>query len=338
MTNDIEGVDPIGSQRPLDRRSFLQTAAVIGTLTAASSCGNEESPLANTPVPTASGTPAAAPSTTPVLTDITDEDLVTLSLQVAYLQAEYYSQAVLGVPLAAALTTGTGTAGAVSGARPVTIADPVLAEMLREIAFGKIDQVTRLRGLLAGAVTARPAIDIGTGGTGAFTVFAQGANQIVAPATFDVYASQEMFLLGAFVVEDTAVLAYKGHIQSIRSATLLAAMAGLMAASAHHAATVRAQLYVRGAAAGSTLRASTIRLSDWRDQFAPTDDDQGVTGGNVANPGTAANIVPTESDGIISGRQPQLTLNTVYLTRLMSTSGGFFPAGVNGRLRTSATT
>jgi len=338
MTNDSEGGDPIGAAHPQDRRRFLQAATLIGTLTAASSCGNEESPLANAPVPTASGTPTATPSTTPVLTDITDEDLVTLSLQIAYLQAEYYSQGVLGVPLATALTTGAGTAGAVTGARTVTIADPVLAEMLREIAFGKIDQVTRLRGLLGSAVTARPAIDIGTGATGAFTVFAQGATQIVAPATFDVYASQEMFLLGAFVIEETAVLAYKGHIQSIRSTTLLAAMGGLMAVSAHHAATIRTQLYVRGAASGSTLRASTIRLSDWRDLFAPTDDDQGVTAGSVTSPGSVANIVPSESDGIVSGRQPQLTLNTVYLTRLASTGGGFFPAGVNGRLRTSANT
>ena len=61
----------------------------------------------------------------------------------------------------------------------------------------------------------------------------------------------------------------------------------------------------------------------------PTDDDQGVKVDGQAN------IQPTDANGIAFSRNPGQVLNVVYLNSKAATSGGFFPAGVNGVVNTS---
>ena len=64
--------------------------------------------------------------------------------------------------------------------------------------------------------------------------------------------------------------------------------------------------------------------------------DQGIAATTV-NGQLQSNIVPTDSNGIAFVRSPQQVLNIVYLNANPSmTSGGFFPAGVNGAIKTSA--
>ena len=67
-----------------------------------------------------------------------------------------------------------------------------------------------------------------------------------------------------------------------------------------------------------------------------SDDDQGIA--QIANAvGTVSNIVPTDTNGLVFGRPAGQVLNIVYLnTSLKATSsGGFFPNGMNGTIKTS---
>ena len=336
--------DAPGGQAPnSDRRRFLRRAVVgaaLGQVMILAGCGEgDQSPLAKTnptPTPTATSTPTILP--------VTDTDMLVLMLQLHYLQAEFYSRAILGAPLPASLTSGSGIAGDVTGPRAVTIADPILADILREIAAEKIDQVVRLRAVLGSSAPARPAINLATGTDGVFGRYnalasapTSTVNSTATTAVIgDVYANQEQFLLGAFLIEDAVMAGWRGVATLMVSASNIDVAAGLLGTSAAHAGLIRSQLFARGGVSGSQLRQSTIRLSDIRDTFAPVDDDRGVAAGTTGSSLATADINPADGDGEIYGRLPNLTINTFYMTQATATSGGFFPAGLNGVLKQSS--
>lgn len=334
-----------GQARRNARRRFMTSmtsAAAAGAVTSLMGCGEgSESPLANYPLSTPSGTPSPTP--TPTILPVNDTDMMVLMIQLHYLQAEFYSRAVLGVPLATALVTGKGTLGTVTGPRPVTFTDAVLGEMMREIAVEKIDQVVRLRAILDSATPARPDLNLAVDANGTFTRYGIDAAPVTTPATApiitDVYANQEQFLLGAFILEDAVMVAWRGIATLMTNAANIDIAAGMLAGSSHHVATIRAQLFIRGGASGSTLRQASIRLSDLRDSYSPVDDDRGVSAGLTASSGlNVADVNPSDGEGEVYGRLPNLTINVFYMTRVVTTAGGFFPTGLNGVLRESAAT
>jgi len=261
----------------------------------------------------------------------TDADVLNFALNLEYLEAQFYSYAVFGSGLANELTTGASTRGAVTGGRRVNFTDPVVAQYAREIANDEIAHVRFLRTQLGTSAVAQPAIDIGTDANGAFSAAARAAGLVGPGQSFDPYASDENFLLGAFIFEDVGVTAYKGAAPLITSKTYLEAAAGILAVEAYHASIVRTTLYTKGIAAPS-LRTSADAISNARDSLdGPSDLDQGIS-----PQGTASNIVPLDADGIAFSRSTGQVLNIAYLRNTMVDRGGFFPSGVNGTIRMSA--
>ncbi len=109
-------------------------------------------------------------------------------------------------------------------------------------------------------------------------------------------------------------------------------LSGLLATEAYHAGIVRSALYSAGLT-DDTVFDSVRKISDARNSLdGPTDDDQGV--GTAADP----NFIPTDENGMCYGRTAQSVLNIVYLSPTPATSGGFYPAGVNGEIAMSAAT
>ncbi|SOB78591.1 Ferritin-like domain-containing protein [Sphingomonas guangdongensis] len=262
----------------------------------------------------------------------TDNDVLNFALNLEYLEAQFYYYASYGTGLPAANLTGTGTQGAVvatnAGAVPFT--DPAVRAYAREIANDELAHVVFLRSALATAAVAQPAIDISATPTSAFSNAARAAGLIGAGATFNPYSTDENFLLGAYIFEDVGVTAYKGAAPLITNKTFLEAAAGILAVEAYHAAIVRGTLYQKGIATPALIDA-TEAISNARDSLdGSTDLDQGVRPiGNVAN------IAPLNPNGIAFSRTTGQVLNIVYLNRAAVTLGGFFPAGVNGTIRTS---
>ncbi|MDY7525041.1 ferritin-like domain-containing protein [Sphingomonas sp. 10B4] len=312
-------------ERRNERRDFFKTAfgaaAVAGAGIGAMSMGSRAS---------------AADPTTP-----TDPDILNFALNLEYLEAQFYSVAVTGVGLSPSMLTGTGTQGAAVGGRKVVFTDPLVAAYAKEIAADEITHVTFLRTALGSSAVAQPAIDIGITPTGAFSSAARAAGLIAsAPAgtaqtsVFDPYANDDAFLLGAFIFEDVGVTAYKGAAPLLTK-TYIEAAAGILAVEAYHAALVRTALYARGVATPS-LRTSADAISNARDSLDGTSDlDQGISPTTI-NGGAASNIVPLDSNGIAFSRTTGQVLNIVYLNNASVTMGGFFPAGVNGNIKTSA--
>lgn len=314
-------LDAAGRRRA-ERRRFLQLAGgasvAAGGLALLSACGGGDSP-SPTPSPSPSPTPTATSTTNP------DGDALNFALQLEYLQAQFYSFAATGAGLPANLLTGTGTQGAVTGGRAVSFGDPIIASYAREIARDEAAHVAYLRAQLGAVAVAQPAINISGAADGAFAAAAVNFKLVGAGATFDPYASDENFLLAAFMFEDVVVTSYKGLVPLIATASYASAAAGILGAKAYNAGLIRTELAAKGLFAQAKL------ISDGRDALdgaSKLDQDIGTA--------AAPNIVPTDSNGIVYSRLPTQVLNILYLNKLAVTSGGFFPAGLNGNLKTSA--
>ena len=303
MTDQNRALDAAtGREKPLiidvaaGRRAFIQTLGMAGLSAAALGGGL--------------GTgPASAQG-------VTDLDILNFALNLEYLEAEFYLHAAFGYGLSRNDIDGPTTPGAVSGGRQVNFATAAFAGYAREIARDEQNHVKFLRAALGPARVSRPQIDIDF----AFTAAARAAGLVSRSDTFDVYASEANFLLGAFIFEDVGVTAYKGAAPLLQNKDYLAAAAGLLAVEAYHAAEVRTLLFSLG------YFVQTQRISNLRDSVDGADDlDQGI--GNMSNP----NIVPTDANSLVFSRTPQQVLPIVYLGG--QTSGGFFPAGLNGNIR-----
>ena len=336
LNTKLEIFDAIATRRN-ERRSFLRfaggSAIALGGATLLSACGSDDSDLA--PSPTPSPTPTAA---------LNDADVLNFALNLEYLEAQFYAYAAFGVGLNASLLTGTGTQGGVTGGAQVPFSDTVVREYAREIAIDEVAHVAFLRSALGTAAVAQPALDISAGtaaAPGAFTSAARAAGVIGATGVFNPYADDNSFLLGAYIFEDVGVSAYKGASPLIANTTYLEAAAGILAAEAYHAGLIRTILFRKGLTTPSLVTGAN-QISDARDSLDGTvtntstgvigDDDQGITGSDA----TMSNIVPTDANGLAYSRSTGQVLNIVYLNKTAVSMGGFFPAGVNGNIKTSA--
>jgi hypothetical protein len=319
----IEAFDARVKRRE-QRRAFFRAAGSAGLAVAGvsllSACGGDDD--SDRPVQ-----PGPTPSPPPTGGQPGDADILNFALNLEYLEAQFYSFAAFGEGLPANLLSGTGTQGAVTGGRRVTFTDQVVRQYAVEIAQDERNHVAFLRQALGNAAVAQPPIDISSEANGPFSAAARAAGLIGTGQSFDPYANDENFLLGAYIFEDVGVTAYKGASPLITNKTFLEAAAGILAAEAYHAGLIRTVLFAKGLRTPATIDA-TERISDARDSLdGPSDLDQGVR-----QRGDASNIVPTDGNGLAFSRSAAQVLNIVFLTRMAAQQGGFFPRGVNGTI------
>lgn len=324
----LEVLDACEKRRE-ERRAFLRSGSSVALAAAGatmlSGCFGDDNGSNPPPPPPP---PTSTPPPPPPSGAITDGDILNFALNLEYLEAQFYYFAAFGISLPQNLLGGTGTRGDATGGRKVTFTDSRIELEAREIANDERAHVEFLRQAIGATAVAQPALDISA--AGAFSDAARAAGLITAGQTFDPYASDENFLLGAYIFEDVGVTAYKGASPLITSKVFLEAAAGILAAEAYHAGLIRAELYTKGIQTPALITA-TERISDARDSLDdPSDKDQGI-----APRGNQSNIVPTDANGLVYSRSAADVLNIVFLTAAAATQGGFFPAGVNGTIRAS---
>ena len=263
------------------------------------------------------GTRAFAQSAT-----VTDTDILNFALNLEYLEAQFYTLATTGKTIDQAGIGITGPNGAAGGsvtvkAGPmVPFSTPLLQQFAQELALNEQNHVTFLRSALGTSAVAMPNIDL----MNSFNALAQAAG---LGSTFDPFASETNFLLGAFIFEDVGVTAYHGAAGLISSSAYLDKAAGILAVEAYHAGSIRQRIF----AAGAAVQAAASMIAAARASLDGTNNDD--IGVGISN--GAATIVDADSNAIAFSRTTTQVLKVVYGGG--ATGGAFFPNGLNGNIK-----
>ena len=251
---------------------------------------------------------------------ITDLDILNFALNLEYLEAEFYLKAFFGTGLEAQggdLISGTSPPGGVIGGRAVPFRSPSVQAYAQRLASDELAHVRFLRAAIgAGNRVSRPTIDL----QNSFNGLAQLAG---LGQTFDPFANEVNFMLGAFIFEDVGVTAYRGAARFIQNKDYLEAAAGILAVEAYHSGTIRTVL----ADMPLAVRQAANSIAQVR---------ANVGGGKeqgVIVPGNAFNTVAADSNSIAFGRSTSEVLRIVYGGGL--TRGAFFPDRLNGNIVTA---
>ena len=279
-----------------------------------------------------------------------DADILNFALNLEYLEANFYTLATQGKTIdqvgigigAGTATGGTATVATKSGGPasclvPWTL--PAIQAYATETATEERNHVTFLRSALMGSAVAEPNLDL-------YTSFNTLATAAGIANTFDPFASDADFLIGAYIFEDVGVTAYSGAAPLITTPAYLAAAAGILAVEAYHAGLIRTSIFGLDPTGSVGLQGYTQKISATRMALdgSSTTDDIGVGFQQVAlesSSGTvqAATIVDAQTGSpnysktysrtttqvlqIVTGQTAPPATGAKYM-------GVFFPNGLNG--------
>jgi hypothetical protein len=298
-SNEIEVLDPaatvekltnLASGRALNRRHFMAAIGMTGAAATMTGCS--------------SSTSTAAPSSGPGQTDV-----LNFALNLEYLEATFYSYITQGTDLPSALTTGSG---AVTGApAKLTFATQQITDLLNEIYYDELSHVMALTGLLGPSAVPRPAINLAA----------------IAPIT----AANALGIARAF--EDVGITAYAGAAASLSDANLTFA-AQILGVESFHSGALRL-LCIQNAVAYVPITEDSYDVKPVDPGSAAAAAAGPVSGGffptAYATPSSAGSTTAGVPAGFAFYRTTSQVLNIVYGGGgAGTTSGGFFPSGVNG--------
>jgi hypothetical protein len=257
-------------------------------------------------------------------TAVTDNDILNFALNLEFLEGQFYTLATTGMTLSqAGISTsgGDGTAGGtvtVKANAQVPFQDPLLKQLAAEITMDEQNHVKFLQSALGSAAVAQPNIDL----MNSFNALASAAG---LGSTFDPFASETNFLLGAFIFEDVGVTAYQGAAELISSKTYLDKAIGIHNVEAYHAAAIRTRIFQ----AGTTAQSISQAIAATRAKLDGTGNDDigvGITNG-------AATIVDNNAQGMTYARTTAQVLSIVYGGGAAGTGGAFYPNAMNGTIK-----
>lgn len=231
-------------------------------------------------------------------------DVLQFALNLEYLEAEFYTFATMGQSISdvGIGINGTGTPGATTGGAQVNFANNLVftGQVAMEIGADERAHVTLIRGALSAAgitPVAKPAINLG-----ALASLGLG------------FGNALQFLALARVFEDIGVSAYAGAagVSTVAQSAYIGTAAQILAAESEHAANIRLQC--------ARLNVTTPKL-DGVDVPPP--------------PATGGKFFSLDNNGLSGLRTPGQVLYLAYGNQAGASAGGFFPAGMNGNIKTS---
>ncbi len=294
--------------KALSRRNFLVGSGTVAAAAVFVGCGDS----------TSTSTPVTPPTTT-----LTDADYLNFALNLEYLEAEFYLRASTGNGLSST-DAGSG-AGTVTGGAQVQFVTSAYANYANMIAQDELNHVRLLRAALGSSAVARPNIDL----TAGFNAVASAAG---IGSTFNAFADENSFLVGAFAFEDVGVTAYTGAAAALTVAANLNAAAGIQAVEAYHAGIIRT--IIAGAASVSGASQAYLTAANQISVLRGT-----LGGGNETTLSINSIVAADTTNAIAFARTTDNVLHIVYGAAPGAgvKSGAFFPNGLNGNISVTTT-
>jgi hypothetical protein len=291
-----------------------------------------------------------------------DQDILNFALNLEYLEAQFYNLAVSGVtidqlPTPIPVAVNGGTAGSVTlkpSFAKVPFASSIIQSYAAETAIEEGKHVLFLQNTLGKVAVSMPDIDL----FNSFNALATLAN---IGTSFDPFANDANFLIGAYIFEDVGVSAYHGAAPLITDKKgILPAALGIHAVEAYHAGLVRTVINAVDASAqfgpAGTLLGYTQAISATRSSLANPDPDNPITTPFKTYAGTTADDLGLQTATVnlnsTTATFPSTTIANTDLnasgwsrssTQILaivtgnpadadSFQGGFFPSGLNGTI------
>ncbi len=306
-------------------------------------------------------------------TALTDFDILNFALNLEYLEAQFYNLAVYGVtidklPTPIPISVNGSTGGTVTlkpSFAPVPFQNSTIKSYATETATEEGKHVLFLQNALSTMAVSMPNIDL----YNSFNTLAKAAGTLTPtanlPATFDPFASDANFLIGAYIFEDVGVSAYHGAALLIQDKVkILPPAVGIHAVEAYHAGLVRTSINALDAGTGvltgytqaiSNLRATVANPLPAATTAVPSPvqviDDFGVSTVQVSlntttMTGTGATATLATPYAATTIADAPITTNSIAIKRSTTqviaivtagnansdNTGGFFPSGMNGNI------
>ena len=297
----VEKLHEIAAGRALNRRRFVAALGMTGAAAGAglmSGCSN--------------GTVVSS-TTSGSTTSSAQLDALVFALNIEYLQATFYAYITQGTDLSASLTASSGAVtGAPSKLTFTGTNAQQITDMLNEIYFDEVGHVTTLRTLLGSSGIARPALNL---------------------AAFGAITATNALSISR-LLEDVGVTAYTGVASSLGNSNLTFA-AQILAVESFHSGALRL-VSVQNPTLSAYVAADT-------QDVRPADPGSSVA---TAGPTSAGSFFPTygasavnSTAGMAFSRTASQVLAVLYGSAgspaaTGASSGGFFPSGVNGNVKT----
>jgi hypothetical protein len=295
----LEMLNEVRIKRALARRSFLRNVGLAGAGMVAGAVLE------------------GCSSSTHAQSGVMPSDVLNFALNLEYLEAEFYSVATTGQTLSSSVTGGTSAVVSSPSNAAVPFVTQEIQDMANEIASDEMLHVQFLRNALGTAAVAEPAINL--------------------QALGNPFSNENQFLTIARAFEDVGVSAYAGAATDLVSnTTYLQAAAQILAVEAYHAGAIRTNLILKENSwlpqtMGAQLPAPPVPAPVDASDVPPQDPQPFslVTAHyftTIQSPNNALAVI----------RTPSQVLMIVYgATTTGVSSGGFFPNGVNGAIKTT---
>ena len=291
----VEKLKKVAAGRALNRRHFIAALGMTGAAASAESLTGCSS--SNSVAVTTAG--------------VQQTDVLNFALNLEYLEATFYSFITQGADLPSSTTSGSGAiTGAPAKLTFIGSNAQQITDMLDEIYFDELNHVLTLRTLLGAALVNRPAINLSA--LGAIT-------------SSNVLSIARLF-------EDVGVTAYAGAVAALSGGNLGFAMQ-ILAVESFHAGSVRL-VSIQNPTIAAYISAGALDVDPI---------DPGTAAAAAAGPSSAGAFFATAGAssstsstpaGFAFSRTTSQVLAIVYANTASGTSsGGFFPNGVNGNIK-----